>query len=61
MQPVITEAKTVEDLEISIIEPWRMVVQWTGTEKAIAYEVHVNSTQYNFKMRVRTNKGKFNT
>ena len=55
-EPVITEARTVEDLEISLIEPWRMVVEWTGTEKAIAYEVFVNSTQYNFIMRVRTNK-----
>ena len=55
-EPVITEARTVEDLEITLVEPWRMVVEWTGTEKAIAYEVHVNSTQYNFIMRVRTNK-----
>jgi hypothetical protein len=30
---VITEAKTVEDLEIAVIEPYRMQIEWTGTEK----------------------------
>ena len=56
VHPVITEARTVEDLAITTVEPWRMVVEWTGTDKAIAYEVHVNSTEYNYIMRVRTNR-----
>ncbi|CBY21240.1 unnamed protein product [Oikopleura dioica] len=56
LYPVITEAKTVEDLIIADIEPWRMILEWTGTEKAIAYEVHVNSTEYTYITRVRTNR-----
>ena len=49
MHPVITEARTVEDLRIVVVEPWRMVLEWIGTEKAIAYEVHVNSSQSGIK------------